>query len=329
MDNAKLKLKAKKSLRKNITPLVIATLIFMIFEGVCYGVANAVSVKWISSLLLLIVEALFLPGFIKMILNASRNKKVKIEEFFSETESFFKYLGLFIVIFLIMFVLGLLAAIDFRSLIAIMYFNGDINLGLSIFLIAFGIVLAVAILLVTIYIAISFSQVLFILVDEPKLSIKEILSKSFDMMENYIVEYFILALSFIGWILLGIITFGILFILVIPYMMLTMAYFYETVKKEYQEYSGEENLVTSEEVKVVKKAASKKAAAKPAAKKTTAKKTSAKPAAKKTATKVASKKPATKATTAKKTTTKKTTTTRKTTATKKPTAKTSTRKTSK
>jgi len=299
MKSAKLKLKAKKNLTKNLGPLVIATLIFMIFEAIFYGVAKVVAAPWISSLLMLIVNALFLPGFIKMALKVVRGQKTTIEDLFSETELFFKYIGISLVLFAIFLILGLLAAIDFRSLIAIMFFNAQINIALAIFLIAFGIILAVAILLVTIYIAISFSQVVFVLVDEPKLSIKNILSKSFDMMENYIIEYLVLVLSFIGWFILCILTFGLLFLLIVPYFVVTAALFYEIVKKEYQEYEEKEKskeLSSKKETiekKVKKESAPKKTATKPVAKKTTRKaapkKTTTKPVAKKTTTKKSTK----------------------------------------
>ena len=70
------------------------------------------------------------------------------------------------------------------------------------------------------------------MVDEPKLSVREILSKSFDMMEDYIVDYFVLIFSFIGWMILGVFTFGILYLWLIPYMLVTLSNFYEKIKKE-------------------------------------------------------------------------------------------------
>lgn len=367
--NAKLKVKAKKSLSKNLKPFLLATIILMVLEGICYVVADGTKAPWIASLLVLIVEALFLPGFIKMAMDTTKNKKVKLEDLFSETESFFKYIGVSILVFAVVFILGLLGAIAFRSLVAIMFFNAEISLALSIFLIVLGIILITAILLVLIYLVICFSQVLFILVDEPKLSVREILSKSFDMMENYVVEYFVLILSFIGWILLGAITFGILYIWVTPYMIITLAYFYEKVKKDFENYNGEEKEVSAvEPIKVASKTTTKKApakkttskvAAKPATKATTKKATTtkAKAAAKKPATKTTTKtttkkataaktpakkattktaasktttrKTATKAATAKKTTATKTTTAKKATAAKKTATKTTTKKSAK
>lgn len=52
------------------------------------------------------------------------------------------------------------------------------------------------------------------------------------MMEGHKMEYFLLVLSFIGWIILGVITFGIGMLLVEPYMMTTLAHYYEDLKEE-------------------------------------------------------------------------------------------------
>ena len=308
MDIAKIKLKSKKTLNKNLKPLLMATLMIMVLELVCYSVSCFISAKWTFSLLALIVEALFIPGLIKMTIGATRDGKAKIEDLFSSTELFFKYIIIFLILFAMVFVLGLLEAIALRSLMAVMFFNAEISLALSIFLIAFGLLLAVAIMLVTIYIVVSFSQVFFVLVDEPELSVAGILVKSFDMMENYVIEYFYLVVSFIGWLILGLLSLGIIYIFIIPYMLIAMAYFYDHVKKDFSNYEGEKELesvpneVKEVTVKPAKVEVKPKKATKSTAKKTT---TTKKTTAKKTVTKSSTKK--TKVDEPKKTNTKKTT----------------------
>ena len=306
IDSAKLKLKAKKGLNKNFKPLVIATAVLMVLEAMCYFMCYLMEKGWLGSLFMLVIEALLLPGYVKMALSVSRNKKVKLDDLFSETESFFKYIGLTLIVGVIVCILCLLAIIDFHSLISIIFYQAEISKALAIFLIAFGLLLAVSIVLITIYVTISFSQVLFILVDRKDFSIRKILAESFDMMETFMLEYFILVLSFIGWMILGILTSGLLFIWVIPYMLVTLACFYDVVKKDYEDYLKEQDKQQMKEEKVKEAIETK----------STTKKTTAK--------KVATKK----TTTAKKTTTKKTTTAKKTTATKKaaPTKKTTTKK---
>ncbi|MBP5570902.1 MAG: DUF975 family protein [Prevotella sp.] len=80
--------------------------------------------------------------------------------------------------------------------------------------------------------SISYSQTYFILKDNPELSNNAAIEKSMAMMEGHKMEYFLLVLSFIGWIILGVITFGIGMLLVEPYMMTTLAHYYEDLKEE-------------------------------------------------------------------------------------------------
>ena len=249
MNNAKIKEKAKKSLKKNSKPLVLATLIIVSLSLVCSFIGSVTNTVWLSFVLGLIVDALLMLGFIKMSSKAARNKKVKLEQLFSNTDLFFKYLGIYIILFVIIVILFLLAAIAFKSLAVVITYQAEINYGLSVLLIAFGLLLEVLIILVSLYLLMSFSQVLFIINDEPKLPIGKTLSKSFDMMEDYVIDYFLLILSFIGWFILGMFTLGILYLWIIPYVTVSCAIFYDKIKKEYDNDKKLPNLFNDEDTK--------------------------------------------------------------------------------
>lgn len=75
----------------------------------------------------------------------------------------------------------------------------------------------------------------FILKDEPELGIVDVIKKSWAMMKGHKMQSFLLELSFIGWMLLCIITLGIGLLWVEPYMMSAIGLFYEDVKAEYVE----------------------------------------------------------------------------------------------
>ncbi|MCF0164738.1 MAG: DUF975 family protein, partial [Bacteroidales bacterium] len=55
-----------------------------------------------------------------------------------------------------------------------------------------------------------------------------------NMMKGHKWELFVLQLSFIGWILLSLLSLGIGLLWVIPYMQVAEAHFYEDVKAEYE-----------------------------------------------------------------------------------------------
>lgn len=76
----------------------------------------------------------------------------------------------------------------------------------------------------------SYSMAFYILADNPELTAREALRKSKEMMAGHKMDLFVLELSFIGWALLSVITFGIASIYIVPYMNATMANFYESIK---------------------------------------------------------------------------------------------------
>lgn len=73
----------------------------------------------------------------------------------------------------------------------------------------------------------------YILKDNPEVSAKEASSLSDEMMKGHKFDLFYLHLSFIGWMILSVITCGIGFLWLMPYMLTAMAGFYEDVKTEY------------------------------------------------------------------------------------------------
>jgi uncharacterized membrane protein len=77
----------------------------------------------------------------------------------------------------------------------------------------------------------GYSMAIFILYDNPEISPLEALKRSQVMMKGYKMKFFCLQASFIGWCLLCMLTLGIGFIWLFPYIMLSEANFYENLKK--------------------------------------------------------------------------------------------------
>lgn len=80
--------------------------------------------------------------------------------------------------------------------------------------------------------ALRYSQVYYILKDNPELDGLAAINKSKEMMKGHKGEYFVLLLSFFWWYCLGIITLGIGLIFISPYISLTLANYYEELKKQ-------------------------------------------------------------------------------------------------
>ena len=79
----------------------------------------------------------------------------------------------------------------------------------------------------------AYSLTPFIVKDNPQLSPNEAINLSMKMMKGHKFDLFYLYLSFIGWILLAMLTLGIGLLWVIPYMQTSMAAFYLDVKNDY------------------------------------------------------------------------------------------------
>lgn len=78
----------------------------------------------------------------------------------------------------------------------------------------------------------AYSMVPFLLHDYPNLTTKEALKISREMMKGHKWDRFVLDLSFMGWVLLCILTLGIGLLWLAPYMQASYAHFYEDLKTE-------------------------------------------------------------------------------------------------
>jgi hypothetical protein len=89
----------------------------------------------------------------------------------------------------------------------------------------------------------SYALTPFILKDEPELKYNAAIEKSMRMMNGYKMKLFLLDLSFIGWMILSILTLGVGLLFLQPYMNTARAAFYEDLKAELSDryVSEEEN----------------------------------------------------------------------------------------
>ena len=82
----------------------------------------------------------------------------------------------------------------------------------------------------------SYSMSYFILKDNPGMDANEARKASIEMMKGHKWQLFCLEFSFIGWIILSVLTFGILTLWVGPYIATPRAAFYEELKANQNNY---------------------------------------------------------------------------------------------
>lgn len=76
----------------------------------------------------------------------------------------------------------------------------------------------------------SYAMTEFLMRDDPQLTGNAAIERSMQMMKGNKMRLFLLDLSFIGWYLLALLTLGLGFILLIPYMNTARAKFYEDLR---------------------------------------------------------------------------------------------------
>ncbi|WP_349948208.1 DUF975 family protein [Lacrimispora sp. BS-2] len=180
----------------------------MIDNAGAYGDAGQVGTFAASSIVFFIINILISTiiqfGYQSYCLKvANRDNTMSYGDLFSTVRYFFKALGLLLMVSLLTFLWALLLIIP-------------------------GIIAAY-----------RYSQAIFIMVEDPSKGIMQCIRESKEMMAGNKWEYFVLELSFILWQLLGLVTCGLAYIYVYPYMKVTFANYYNEVKPKTVVYEEE------------------------------------------------------------------------------------------
>jgi len=147
-----------------------------------------------GGLIALLIAGPLALGFVIYWLNFSRRKEVNLEMIFSGFSNFGHALGLYLLMVLFILLWSLLLIVP-------------------------GIIAGL-----------SYSMAFYIMADEGTVGIKEALNKSKKMMYGHKLKYFYLNLRFVGWFILSILTLGVGFLWLIPYVSVTSAKFYDEIK---------------------------------------------------------------------------------------------------
>ena len=111
--------------------------------------------------------------------------------------------------------------------------NGAVNNILAGILVSvFTLLWSVLFIIPGIIMSYAYSMTFYILADNPNMSATDAIKASKAMMTGNKWRYFCLQFSFIGWILLSVLTGGILMIWVTPYISMASAEFYESIKPQ-------------------------------------------------------------------------------------------------
>ena len=193
-----LKENANNQLKNNwglaIGAIIVSMLISLIPEILIYINPESATIEILVQIISLIIAGPIAIGQCKLFINLSNNENPKFSDVWFGFGNILKALGVTLLI-------GIAVSIG------------------TIFFIIPGII-----------ISFMYSQVYYIMAEHPEMSVLEILKESSKIMKGLKMELFILELSFIGWIILTTITFGIAGLYVLPYYSATLSNFYLTIK---------------------------------------------------------------------------------------------------
>lgn len=231
MDIKKIKQKALKKLKGNYKIPILAVLIYMGITGIFTGIAHLIYNENMSVFFEIIIMGLIYMGLIEITVKIARGKKTKLSDLFNRTDFFWKAVAIEIILTTFTLLCLVLEYISYKSLTTFTVYQTDMSPIISGIMLLIGVLLCAAIATFYIVLMISFSQSFYILYENEKMPVLDILNRSMDLMENHRLDYIVYALSFAGWIILGTMTFGILLLWVIPYIMVSNVILYDEIIK--------------------------------------------------------------------------------------------------
>ena len=223
--------RALNSLEGKWSKAVIATLIYLaISMGVNWTITAPMGNNWVMSYSTEFIWTLLcLPlgwGFSIYFLNLIREDDISYGRLFDGYKDFLRIFIAGLLMFLIYIIL-----LGCPALIIVILFDKTPMFWYSAIFIIF-IIIYIPIIIFSAIISLMLSQTFFILKDNSNISAIDAMIKSGAMMKGHKEDLFFLYLSFTGWFILCILTFGIGILFLYPFVEATQAHFYEDLKAE-------------------------------------------------------------------------------------------------
>ncbi len=243
---------AREALAGKWGQVAVATLIYALLTSGVTFLLNAFT-GFMGVIYTFVVTGPFTLGYMYYLMKMLRGEKAEIENIFSGFNQFGKAFLANLILMLpatvMTFVIGIPVIVAFSAAIftglgSDYYMDSDVALGIIGLLAALvvGILYLVG-MVVYIWFSIVFAMTYPILVDREEIGVVDAFKESFKMMKGNKTKLFVLALSFIGWFLLTIITFGIASFWVTPYFYIAILVLYTKIKGEQTKEAFSEDII--------------------------------------------------------------------------------------
>ena len=190
-ENVVLMQMARESLAGKWGLAIVTCLIYMLAIGAFPGTSRSFP---LSGLVGLLIAGPLMLGISIFSLTLARNQEARLEQLFSG------------------------------------FYNFKTALVAYILMLVFIILWMILLIIPGIIAAISYSMTFYIIADDDSIAPMNAIDKSKNMMDGFKWKFFCLLLRFLGWALLCILTLGIGFLWLMPYVQVTIAKFYDDVK---------------------------------------------------------------------------------------------------
>lgn len=192
-------------------------------QGITYGVVSRFILGMFGSLIVSLISILLGAGIAQIHLQIARKQETNLKQILYPFQNRpDKYIG-FGVLTLAVSVICELPGMLFLIPPVMRAQNNDIIPTLPFFT---GILLLIIGIIVLIIIMLSWSLTTYILLDNTDIRVMDAIHRSRNLMKGNKGKLFKLYLSFIGWALLGILSFFIGFLWILPYITQSLAWFY-------------------------------------------------------------------------------------------------------
>ena len=218
MKSSELKAQARETLKGKWMRAVVLTIIYTLVTIILSYVLTLLGL--VGSIINTIISPAISFGILVSYIKISRNEETT---YFSFLEDGFSLLGklwgivghtlLKMILPIVLVIVGA-AAMTFGAIA-----------GESVALL--GMIVYVTALIYLIIKSLAYTLTSYILNDEPSLKAKEIVEKSEQLMKGNKGRYILFSLSFIGWSILAVITFGLGYFWLLPYVQIATLKFYE------------------------------------------------------------------------------------------------------
>lgn len=235
MTSSQLRANAREALKGKWGKVALLTLVYSLIVGIASWFLNLVPV--IGSIAVFVLTLPVAYGLLVSFIKIKRNEDVSYTQFLTDGfQNFGKVWSVFgntilkmiipvvlVVVFLMLMIFG-----GAGSMVGIAASSAGATAGFS-GLAIIGLIGYIASLIYLVVKSYLYSITLYILYDNPEKSGKEIVEESERLMQGNRWSFFWLGLTFIGWSILASFSFGIGYLWLIPYIMVTFVCFYESL----------------------------------------------------------------------------------------------------